>query len=128
MKREKLKLSKHGQWSLDKADYNPSPRKPVNTLPAGWSADTNTGALHHSTHGIINTVPNPKGGYDIKHGGRPVGTVGDISEAGQKIRSYISTLQPMDTGMHNLDPMAMGKGDEHADLACAEEDKEKKDA
>lgn len=86
-----------------------SNRKPVNALGAGWSQDGGTGAFHHSTHGIISTMKNPDGGFDIKHGGRMVGRVGDVSQAGLKIKNYVKTLQTGDTGMHNLDPMSVAK-------------------
>jgi hypothetical protein len=88
-----------------------SPRKPVNALGIGWSQDPSTGAFHHSTHGIISTMKNPEGGFDIKHGGRAVGSVGDMSQAGLKIKNYVNSLQTGDTGSHNLDPMAVGKAD-----------------
>lgn len=88
-----------------------SNRKPVNALGVGWSQDPGTGAFHHSSHGIISTSKNPSGSYDIKHGGRMVGRVGDMSQAGHKIKNYVGSLQTGDTGMHNLDPMKVAKDD-----------------
>lgn len=80
-----------------------SSRRPVNALGAGWSQDAGTGAFHHSTHGIISTSKHPDGYYQITHGGRPVGRAADPSQAGLKIKQYVGTLQPGDTGMHNVD-------------------------
>lgn len=79
----------------------PSNRTPVNALGVGWSQDPSTGAFHHSTHGIISTFKNPEGGYDIKHGGKMVGQVGDMSQAGARIKAYVGGLGAMDTGMMN---------------------------
>lgn len=78
-----------------------SNRKPVNALGVGWSQDPGTGAFHHSTHGVISTVPHPEGGFSIRHGGGEVGRVGDISQAGLKIKKYVSGLRGHDTGMYN---------------------------
>lgn len=87
-----------------------SSRKPIGALGSGWSQDAGTGAFHHSTHGIISTSKHPDGYFQISHGGRPVGRATDIGDAGMKIKKYVSTLQAGDTGMHNMDTMAM-KGD-----------------
>jgi len=78
-----------------------SNRRPVNALGAGWSQDPGTGAFHHSTHGVISTMKNPEGGFNIVHGGKMVGQVGDVSQAGAHIKSYVGNLGAMDTGMHN---------------------------
>lgn len=130
--KELLKFNENGQWELlEKAVgqvNQTSSRKNVNTLPAGWSADASTGSLHHSTHGVIGTSKHPDGYYEVKHSGRNVGRANSIQEAGAKIHNYIKTLGPKDTGMHNIDPMKVGKNDDHMDLQCAEDDKEKKDA
>jgi hypothetical protein len=87
-----------------------SNRKPVHALGVGWSQDPGTGAFHHSAHGIISTTKHPAGHYQISHGGRPVGRAATPQEAGHKIKNYIGSLQPGDTGMHNLNPM--GKEEE----------------
>jgi hypothetical protein len=89
----------------------PSNRKPVNGLGAGWSMDPSTGSLHHSTQGIISTFKHPEGYFQIKHGGRSVGRAASPAEAGAKIKSYVQALRPDDTGMHNMDPMAMKNED-----------------
>lgn len=90
----------------------PSNRSPVSGLGAGWSMDPSTGALHHSTQGIISTFKHPDGYYQIKHGGRNVSRAADPAEAGLKIRSYVKNLRPDDTGMHLGDPMAMKSEDD----------------
>lgn len=97
--------------ALGVVNQKPSNRTPVNALGVGWSQDPGTGAFHHSTHGIVSTFKNPEGGYDIKHGGRMVGSVGDMSQAGLKIKTYVNSLGTGDSGMHNMDPMAVGKSD-----------------
>lgn len=79
----------------------PAARTPVNALGVGWSQDPSTGAFHHSTHGIISTFKNPEGGFDIKHGGKMIGQVGDMSQAGARIKAYVGGLGAMDTGMMN---------------------------
>ena len=84
-----------------------SNRKPVNGLGAGWSQDPGTGAFHHSGHGVISTSKHPDGYYQISHGGRSVGRAASPAEAGLKIKNYVGSLQPGDTGMHNLDSMAL---------------------
>ncbi len=89
----------------------PSNRTPVNALGVGWSQDPSTGAFHHSTHGIISTMKNPEGAYDIVHGGRRVGSVGDIGQAGLKIKNYVNSLTAGDTGMYNVDPMGKDEDD-----------------
>jgi hypothetical protein len=90
-----------------------SNRTPVNALGAGWSQDPGTGAFHHSTHGVISTMKGPEGsGYNIVHGGRSVGRVGDMSQAGTKIKDYVKTLKVGDTGSHNIDPMSISKDDQ----------------
>jgi hypothetical protein len=91
-----------------------STRKPMNTMGAGWSMDTNTGAFHHSTHGVISTFKNPDGQFDIKHGGKVIGNAGDIPGAGKHILDYIKGLAPKDTGMTNIasDPTAKSDEDE----------------
>lgn len=98
---------------LNKADpiTAPSTRKPVNALGVGWSQDPGTGAFHHSTHGVISTSKHPDGYFSITHGGRPVGRTNTIEEAGAKIKNYVNSLQPLDTGMHSGDPMAMKSED-----------------
>lgn len=135
--KELLKFNESGQWELlekgtDGSFTVPSQRQNVNTLPAGWSMNSKTGAFHHSTHGVISTFKNPEGQYEIRHGGKSIGQFGDIGEAGTKIRSYINELAPQETGMYNR-PSAdlpgstkmgkVNKGDEHQDLQCTEEDK-----
>jgi hypothetical protein len=89
-----------------------STRRPVNALGAGWSQDPSTGAFHHSTHGVISTTKHPDGYYQITHGGRSVGRADSAGAAGIKIKNYIGTLQPGDVGMHNLDPMSVGKNED----------------
>lgn len=84
-----------------------SQRRPVNGL-AGWSQDTDTGALHHSTHGIISTRKGPNG-LDIKHDGKVIGSFGDFNAAGAGIRNYINTLGSKDTGMTNIPSNPMAK-------------------
>ncbi len=88
-----------------------SSRKPVSGMGAGWSMDASTGALHHSTQGVISTFKHPDGYYQIKHGGRSVGRASSPADAGVKIRNYVQGLKPGDTGMHNMDPMAMKNED-----------------
>lgn len=103
-----------------------SGRTPVNSLGAGWSMDPSTGAFHHSTHGVISTTKRPDGSFHIVHGGRSVGRAKDINEAGAQIKRYVSTLKPHDTGMHNIDPMSVGKSEKKytpAQLAAIEEAK-----
>src|ERR1700677_4098763 len=70
-----------------------STRKPVNSLPTGWSQDAGTGSFHHSTHGVISTSKHPDGYYQVTHGGRSVGRAGSIGEAGAKIKQYVGSLQ-----------------------------------
>lgn len=94
---ERLQELKKALGSINVA----SNRKPVNALGVGWSQDGGTGAFHHSTHGIINTMPHPEGGFSIRHGGGEVGRVGDISQAGLKIKEYVSGLGNYESGMHN---------------------------
>jgi len=80
---------------------NMAVRKPVNALGVGWSQDPNTGALHHSTHGVISTLKHPEGGFEIKHGER--GTIGrapDMARAGAMIRDYVGKLSS------NYNPMS----------------------
>jgi hypothetical protein len=89
-----------------------SSRKPVNGLGAGWSQDQGTGAFHHSMHGVISTTKAPEGHYQITHGGRSVGRAASPQEAGTKIKNYVGTLHPNDTGMHNVNPMAVGKSEQ----------------
>lgn len=78
-----------------------SNRTPVNALGVGWSQDPGTGAFHHSTHGVISTFVHPEGGFEVRHGGRSIGRVAQIGEAGNMIRGYVGKLGPMDTGMKN---------------------------
>jgi hypothetical protein len=89
-----------------------SNRKPANGLGVGWSQDGGTGAFHHSTHGIIQTSPHPEGGFQIKHGGRAIGRVPNMQEAGAKILGYVKTLGAGDTGMHSINPMTMASKSE----------------
>jgi hypothetical protein len=103
---QRLTELKKALTSVDSTQVQ-SNRKPVNGL-AGWSSDPSTGALHHSTLGIINTFKHPDGYYQMKHGGRSVGRAADPAEAGAKIRNYINSLQSGDTGMQaNFDPMSV---------------------
>jgi len=90
-------------------DVNQFPaRKPTPALGAGWSQDPGTGAFHHSHHGIISTSKRPDGQYDIKHGGRSVGRVGDIGEAGARISKYVKMLDPNDPSPStHKNPMSM---------------------
>ena len=88
-----------------------SNRKPVTGMGLGWSMDPGTGALHHSTQGIISTFKHPDGYYQINHGGRSVGRAMSPADAGLKIKNYVRGLRPDDTGMHNMDPMAMKSED-----------------
>jgi hypothetical protein len=69
-----------------------SSRKPVNGLGTGWSQDPGTGALHHSTHGVISTRKHPEGGFEVRHGGGVVGRTSTIGEAGAHIKNYIGGL------------------------------------
>lgn len=85
------------------------------SLGAGWSMDPSSGAMHHSTHGVISTAPHPEGGYDIRHGGTSIGRVGDLSQAGARIKAHVGSLNTDTTGMHNRaspnlpGPTKMGK-------------------
>lgn len=98
-------------------------RSPVSALGVGWSQDPSTGSFHHSTHGVISTIKHPQGFYQIVHGGRPVGRVANIADAGMKIKNYVKTLMPKDTGMQNVNPMAIAKSENltPAQRAAAEE-------
>jgi hypothetical protein len=69
-----------------------SNRKPANALGTGWSQDGGTGAFHHSTHGVISTFKNPKGGFDVRHNGEQVGSAKNIGEAGSMIRNHVGNL------------------------------------
>lgn len=89
-----------------------SNRKPMNSLGTGWSMDSGTGSFHHSAHGVISTSKRPDGQYQITHGGRSVGRVKDMAEAGARIKNYVSTLHPTDTGSHSVNPMAKEEDDE----------------
>jgi len=84
-----------------------SNRTPINALGAGWSQDQGTGSFHHSNHGVITTSKHPDGYYQITHGGRSVGRAASPAEAGLKIKNYVGSLTPGDTGQHNVDSMAM---------------------
>lgn len=127
MKSESLKTDANGQWNIEKNDavkYAPSGRAQATGMPKGWTADTKTGTMHHSIHGMIHTMHNPaKNRYEIRHGGRSVGHAPNMAEAGARIKDYANSLRPDDTGSHNLNPMSVNKGDEHMDLTCSEEDK-----
>lgn len=125
MKSEVVKTDSNGQWKIEKVDvkYAPSGRVNASGMPKGWTVDPKTGTMHHSIHGMIHTTHNPeKGRYEIKHGGRSVGHAKDMTEAGSKIKSYVHSLLPNDTGSHNLNPMNIAKDDSHTDLTCSEED------
>jgi hypothetical protein len=92
-----------------------SMRTPMPSLGVGWSMDPSSGAFHHSTHGVISTSPHPEGGFDIRHGGTSVGRVGDLTQAGARIRSHVNSLNAGTTGMHDRPspnmpgPTKMGK-------------------
>lgn len=78
-----------------------SNRKPVNSLGVGWSQDPSTGALHHSTHGIISPGKQADGTFKPMHGGKPIGTFSNIAEAGRAMGEHARGLKGMDTGMSN---------------------------
>lgn len=130
---EGLKVVKSEAMTKGDVKYAPSGRVPATSMPKGWTADPKTGNLHHGVHGMIFTTHNPeKNRYEMKHGGRAIGVAANMNEAAGKIRGYVNSLIPGDTGTHSIDPMAVKKGDEHMDLTCSEEEdkdkKEKKDA
>jgi hypothetical protein len=90
----------------------PSGRTPTPALGTGWSQDMNTGAYHHSLHGVINTFKNPNGTYQIKHAGGVVGNnIPNIAAAGQHIKNYVGSLGSQ-TVMNSGDPMSVGKADD----------------
>ena len=78
-----------------------SNRKPVNTLGVGWSQDPVTGALHHSTHGVISPGKQPDGTFRPVHGGKIIGTFNNIADAGRAMGEHARSLKGMDTGMVN---------------------------
>jgi hypothetical protein len=124
---EGLKVVKDEDMNKADVKYAPSGRVPATSMPKGWTVDPKTGNFHHSVHGMIFTTHNPeKNRYEIKHGRRAIGIAANMNEAAGKIRNYVNSLIPGDTGIHNIDPMAVKKGDEHMDLTCSEEDKKEK--
>jgi hypothetical protein len=78
-----------------------SSRKPVSTLGAGWSQDSSTGALHHSSHGVISPGKQADGSFKPVHGGKPLGTFSNIGEAGKAMGAHARSLKGGDTGMVN---------------------------
>lgn len=101
--------------ALTDVRYAPSTRKLTPHLGTGWSQDQGTGAFHHGLHGVISTFKNPEGMFEIKHGGRPVGRVNSIADAGAKIANYVSSLDPGTSPSTSVDPMAIKK-DEDGDV------------
>ena len=105
-----------------------SNRKPVNTLKVGWSQDPSTGALHHSTHGVISPGKQSDGTFKPVHGGKVLGTYSNIADAGKAMGAHARTLQGADTGMHNRAspnvPSGPKLGTGNAWAAKSEDDKE----
>jgi hypothetical protein len=56
---------------------------------------------------MISTTKHPDGYYQVNHGGRSIGRAASPGDAGMKIKNYVKNLQPGDTGMHNVDSMAL---------------------
>lgn len=99
-----------------------SNRKPVAGLPAGWSHDPSTGALHHSTHGVISPGKQADGSFKpVHHGGalkspqNIKGVYSSASEAGKAMGEHARNLIGTDTGGYNRPspnlpgPTKMGK-------------------
>lgn len=89
----------------------PSNRKLMPALGTGWSQDANTGAFHHSLHGVINTFKNPDNTFQVKHAGGVIGNnFPNLAAAGAHIKNYVNTLGSQTT-MNSGDPMSIGKSD-----------------
>ena len=96
---------------LQKALGVPTPQRnrSVKGMP-GWSQDSSTGHMHHSTLGTISTFKAPEGGFNVRHEGKSVGTFPDINSAGAGVRNHMNALN---AGAPRLapSPKAMGKAE-----------------
>ncbi len=99
-----------------------SNRKPVAGLPAGWSHDPGTGALHHSTHGVISPGKQEDGSFKpVHHGGALKspqslkGVYANAVDAGKAMGEHARGLQGTETNSFNRPsaslpgPTKMGK-------------------
>ena len=98
--------------ALDQVNVQ-STRKPVNSLPAGWSSDAG-GALHHSSYGVISPGKQSDGTFIPRHSGggghpggplktptNPKGVYHSIQDAGRAMGAHARMLHGTETGVNN---------------------------